>query len=56
MMTSDFELKTLAKLIHDETIDKAERRRVARSVKKSRHVTSNEYRGFVIREVEPCQN
>ena len=54
-MTSDFELKMLAKLVHEDTIMKAQRRRFTQSLKKLKPVSINEHRGFVIREKTPCQ-
>jgi len=54
-MTSDFELKMLAKLVHEDTIMKAQQRRFTRSLKKLRPVSIKEHRGFVIREETPCQ-
>ncbi|MFC2078598.1 hypothetical protein ACFLSZ_01305 [Candidatus Bipolaricaulota bacterium] len=54
-MTSDFLLKTLANLIYSDKIEKAKQRRFARNVEDARHVTSNEYHGFVLREGQPCQ-
>jgi len=54
-MTSEFELTTLAKLIHEDTIAKAQQRRFVRSVKKLRQVPSNEHHEFLIREGEPCR-
>jgi len=54
-MMSNFELETLAKLIYEDTIAKAQQRRFARSVKVSRRDSGDEYPGFVIREGKPCQ-
>ena len=54
-MTSDFELKMLAKLVHEDTIMKARQRKSIRSLKKLKPVSINEHRGFVIREKTPCQ-
>ena len=39
-MTSNYELETLAKLVHEDTIAKAQMRRFVRSVKKPDHGTS----------------
>ena len=54
-MTSYFELKILAKLVQEDAIAKARQRRFAKNMKRLRHVSINEYRGFVIREGRPCQ-
>ena len=54
-MTSDFELKMLAKLVDEDTIMEAQRRRFTRSLKKLKPVSINEHRGNEIREETPCQ-
>ena len=55
MMTSYFELKMLAKLIHEDTIAKTQQRSLARKMKELTHRESNEYHRLVIEEGEPCQ-
>lgn len=54
-MTSNFELRMLAKLVHDDAITKTQQRNLVRNMKKLTHGASNECPGLVIREVKPCQ-
>jgi len=54
-MMSNFELETLAKLIHEDTIAKAQQRRLTRNMRIARHKLGDEYPRFVIREGKPCQ-
>lgn len=53
-MTSNFELRTLAKIVHNDTIEKAQKRRFARSVKRLMSVTSDQCRQFIGMNGEPC--
>ena len=53
-MTSNFELEMLAKLVHKDTIETAQKRRFTQSVKKLQCVTSDECNQFVIRERKLC--
>ena len=53
-MNSTYELKTLAKLTYKHTIETAQKRRFARSVKRKGVITNDDYRQFVVREQKPC--
>lgn len=53
-MLSTYELKMLAKLDHQHTIEKAEKKRFARSIRKSAVVTTDQCHRFVVREKRPC--
>jgi len=55
-MTSDFEVKMLAQLVHKNAIENAQKNRIARSVKELKRVASDKYSQFVNREarVHPC--
>jgi len=53
-MLSTYELKMLAKLGHKHTMEKAETKRFAQSVKKRTVITTDQYRRFVVREERPC--
>ena|GEM_PF-3298195 len=55
MMTSYYEIETLAKLVHADTITKAQQRCLARKMRELTHRESKEYHGLVIREGEACE-
>ena len=55
MITSDFELEMLAKLVHEDAIMKAQQRKFTQNMKKLKHVPINKHRTFVIGERRPCQ-
>jgi hypothetical protein len=54
-MNSNYDLELLAKIAYKHTIDKAQERRFAQSVKRQGVVTNDAYRQFVVREEEPCR-
>jgi hypothetical protein len=55
IMTSNFELRMLAKLVHEDAITKAQQRNLVHNMKKLSHGASNECPELVIREMKPCQ-
>ena len=54
-MTSNYEVKMLAKLAHKDAIRSAQQNRLARSVKKLERAASDKHSQFVSREAKPCR-